>query len=368
MPTTVLVDAWHLGGHSANRGIGTYLRGILPILGGTPGLDLVGLAEDETVLPDGVRFRRIRRWAPGRFAQREHELRLPIDLARAARAADADVVFSPADDPPARCRRPWVQMLHDLIPLVVDDPAMAGPAQRWKRIGPRLRDADAVCTNSRCSADDAVRLLGVDPDRIHVIPLGVDPRYRPADQDAQPREGPPTILYVGEYGPHKGFAEAFAVAAAVAEAGLPHRLAMVGYLAPWYEPTVRGLLAASPRPDRVDLLGYVDDIVATYQQADALIVTSRYEGFCLPVLEAMACGTPVVAFANSALPEVVADAGILVERRDVDAFAEALVGLLRDPSAQRAAVTRGLAHARSFTWERCASAHAKVLTSVARSR
>jgi alpha-1,3-rhamnosyl/mannosyltransferase len=357
MTTTVLVDTWHLSGHSANRGIGTYLRGILPLLGHDPELDLLALTTDARTVPPGTRSRRIRRWAPGRFAQREHELRLPIDLALAARTGDVDVVFSPADDPPARCRRPWVQMLHDLIPLVVEDPAMAGPARRWKRIGPRLREADAVC------ADDAARLLGLDASRIHVMPLGVDARYRPAAEESC--SGPPTIIYVGEYGPHKGFAEAFAVAGAVAAAGLPHRLAMVGYLAPWYEPIVRNLLAASPRPDRVDLLGYVDDIVTTYQQADALIVTSRYEGFCLPVLEAMACGTPVVAFANSALPEVVADAGILVEDRDIDAFAEALVELLRDPGAHRAAVNRGLEHARSFTWERCAHAHAGVLKSVA---
>jgi alpha-1,3-rhamnosyl/mannosyltransferase len=210
-----------------------------------------------------------------------------------------------------------------------------------------------VCTNSRRTADDAVRLLGLDPGRIHVTPLGVDGRYRPGAAPAT--DGPPIVLYVGEYGPHKGFAEAFAVADAIADAGLPHRLAMVGFLAPWYESTVHDLLHQAARPDRVDLLGYVDDVVAAYRQADALIVTSRYEGFCLPALEAMACGTPVVAFDNSALPEVLGDAGTLVRDGDTRAFASALIALLRDPRARQEASERGVERARSFTWDRCAT-------------
>jgi glycosyltransferase involved in cell wall biosynthesis len=176
----------------------------------------------------------------------------------------------------------------------------------------------------------------------------------------------PTILYVGEYGPHKGFADAFAVAAAVADAGLPHRLAMVGSLAPWFRPVVEELLAAADRPDRVDLLDYVEDIVGAYQRADALIVTSAYEGFCFPALEAMACGTPVVAFSNSALPEVLGDAGILVPDGDVASFSTALVDLLSDPAARARASARGVERARTFSWDRCAATHAEVLRSVVR--
>ncbi|MBV9952740.1 MAG: glycosyltransferase family 4 protein [Acidimicrobiia bacterium] len=364
MPTTVLVDGWHLAGTSAQRGIGTYLRGVLPLVSSEHGLEVVALAPDGTRLPDGVSSYRIARRAPGRFAQREHDLRLPHDITRAAKRTGADVFFSPADNPPSRTPLPWVQMLHDVIPLAVGDPAMAQDAARWRQLAPRLRSADAIVTNSRCTADDAVRFLDVDPARLHVSPLGVDPRFRPPDE---PVHGtPPTILYVGEYGPHKGFAEAFAVAAAVAHAGLPHRLAMVGSLAPWYRPVVEELLAGSARPDRVDLLDYVEDIVRAYQQADALIVTSSYEGFCFPALEAMACGTPVVAFSNSALPEVLGDAGTLIPDGDVDAFAAALVHLLAEPTARAHASARGIERARTFTWDRCARTHAEVLRSVAR--
>jgi len=311
-----------------------------------------------------VNPRPIRRLAPNRLAQREHDLLLPFDLTRAARAEGADVVFSPADNPPRRSPLPWVQMLLDLIPLVVPDPSFEGPAARWRRIAPRLRSASAVLACSRNTAADAQRLLDVDPARIHVAPLGVDGRFRPPPRPRR-RTEPPTLLYVGEYGPHKGFAEAFAVAAGIADAGLPHRLAMVGFLAPWHEPSLRGLLERSPRPDRIDLLGYVDDVVGAYQEADALIVTSRYEGFCLPALEAMACGTPVVAFENSAIPEVVSGGGVLVPDGDVAAAVTALRALLDDESWWGEVSERGIEQARAFSWERCAAVHAEAFHSAA---
>jgi alpha-1,3-rhamnosyl/mannosyltransferase len=254
-------------------------------------------------------------------------------------------------------------MLHDLIPLVVEAELFEAPARRWRHVGRRLRHAEIVCTNSWCTAVDAVRLFGVEEERIRVIPLGVGSHFQPPGSRARPH--PPTVLYVGEYGPHKGFAEAFAVAGLIAEAGLPHDLEMASYLAPWYESIVRELLAHAPRPDRVKLLGYVDDIAPAYQRADALIVTSRYEGFCLPALEAMACGTPVVAFSNSAISEVVSGGGVLVPDGDVAALATALVDTLNDQVRWKEISDRGIEHARAFSWSRCAGAHADVFRAVA---
>jgi glycosyltransferase involved in cell wall biosynthesis len=363
VPTTVLVDAWHLGGSSAQRGIGTYLREVLSRLALRDGMEVVGLATRGTTLPPGVRHRRIRRLAPDRWAKREHDLLLPLDLARAARRQEAQVVLSPADDPPSRSPAPWVQLLHDLIPIVVPDPAFAGDAARWRRVGGRLREAAGVITCSRHTADDAVRVLGVDRERITVAPLGVSPRFRPPA--ARRRSDPPTILYVGEYGPHKGFAEAFEVIAGLAEAGLPHRLRMVSFLAPWYEPVVRGLLERSPSAERVDLCGFVPDVVEAYQEADALVITSRYEGFCLPALEAMACGTPVVAFGNSAIPEVVGSGGRIVPDGDVDAMVRALEEVLGDRDAWEEASRRGVEQATRFTWERCVDTHAELFRALA---
>ncbi len=363
MPTTVLVDAWHLAGYSANRGIGTYLRNVLPRLAAQPDLEVFGLAVPSSGLPHGVRPRRIRRFAPDRFAQREHDLRLPADLAWITRRVRADVFLSPADNPPLWCPIPWVQMLHDLIPLAVPDQRFSVAARRWRRLGPRLRKARAVVTDSHATAIDAKGLLGIDDRRLKVAHLGVSGEFEPRADLHRPAGR--RILYVGEYGPHKGFREAFDVVSGLAENGLPHRLEMVGFLAPWYEPAVQSLLASAARPDRVELSGYVDDLVGAYQQADALIVTSRYEGFCLPALEAMACGTPVVAFANSAIVEVVGDGGVLVPDGDVPAMVVKLVELLTDEAAWASVSVRGLAHARRFSWDDCARAIASVLRAAA---
>ncbi|HEY1740384.1 MAG TPA: glycosyltransferase family 1 protein [Acidimicrobiia bacterium] len=362
-PVRVLVDASHLGGASANRGIGTYLRGVLPLLAADPKLDVAALAPTGVTIPDGVRRRTITRYAQPRYAQHEHDLRLPFDIARAVRADAIDVVLSPADDPPRRCPVPWVQMLHDVIPLVVDDPSFTNDAQRWRRLGPRIRTAAAVCVNSQCTADDAVRVLGIDPQRVRVAPLGVDPRFHPPL--TRELTASPHVLYVGEYGPHKGFAEAFATIGRLADAGLPHELHMVGRLAPWHEPAVRDLLARAPHPERVVLRGYVDDLAAAYASADALVVSSRYEGFGLPALEAMACGTPVAAFDNSALPEVVGSGGVLVRDGDVDALARAVHTLVTDDRARNDASERGIAHARQFTWAHCAAVHTDALLGAA---
>src|SRR5256885_1557101 len=180
MPTTILVDAWHLSGFSANRGIGTYLRHVLPALANEPDLQLIGLATDGTPLPEGVVHRRIRRVpSTRRYAQRDHDLRLPRDLRRGAKATDVDVVFSPADNPPRHSPRPWVQTVLDVIPLAVPDPAFAAAAARWRRLEQRFRTADGVVSISKNSADDVVRLLGVDPKRVHVAYLGVDASFQP---------------------------------------------------------------------------------------------------------------------------------------------------------------------------------------------
>lgn len=321
------------------------------------GLDVQALVQRPASLPPGVRSRPIARSAPGRFRALEHEVRLPFDLRRAG----GDVVWSPAQDPPWRSPVPFVQTLLDVTPLRTGgrrDPV----ARRMRRLARRYRAAAAWIAISRHAATTAADALGIPLRRIEVVHLGVDERFSPGERATGP-DRPPSVLYVGEYGRHKGFAEAFAVVAGLAEAGLPHRLRVVGRLAPWWRAEVEALLAASPRPDLVDLVGYVDDVVAEYRAADALVFTSRHEGFGLPLVEAMACGTPVVAFDNSSIPEVVGDGGVLVPDGDVAAMVGAVRRVLGDPEASG----RALERARAFDWGRTASAHAEVLRQVAAS-
>jgi glycosyltransferase involved in cell wall biosynthesis len=358
--TTVLIDGYALSDGSQLRGIGTYLQRVIAGMGEQPELSVKVLADPSVPLPKGVARVGLRLRAPRRFRALEHDLRLPARLDGQA----IDVFHSPAQQPPRRSSVPWVQTLHDLTPLTRPHPLLARDRRRWLRIGPRLRHAAAVVAVSRFSADEAIRHLRLDPSVVEVIPHGVDPGiFHPG---APPARDVPYLLHVAAWGPHKGFREALSVIAHLAESGFPHRLLLAGPQDPWMLAHVRAAVAASPRPDRVHVAGYVDDLPATYRGATALLMTSRCEGFGLPVLEAMACGTPVVAFTNSSLPEVVGDGGILVPDGDVDAIVTAVRQLVQEPALRGELAERGLAQAARFRWEDTIGAYVELLRAVAR--
>ena len=346
-PVRVALDARALTDASTYRGIGTYVRNLVASLEDCPGVSVTALVP--------------RRVAPSRWATAEHHLRLPRELAR----LDADVNHSPALDPPRRSTRPWVQTVPDVVALVNDDPAFAVERRRWRRWAPRVRGADAVVAFSRHGADQAITALGLDPARVHVIPLAAGPGFRPPEEAPC---GPGYVLYVGEYGPHKGFGEAAAVAARLAAAGLPHELWMAGRVVDQHRPLIEAALRSGGGPDardRIRLLGWVPDLVPIYQGAAAVIVTSRHEGFGLPALEAMACGVPVVAFSNSATEGVVGPGGVLVPDGDVARMADEVAVLLRSDARRTEVVGAGLARSRCFDWRRTAQHHAEIYRSIA---
>ena len=356
--TRLFVDGRALGDDSAYRGIGTYLRNMLVGLARDEAFTTTVLATEGTPLPPGVQRMPLRRRAPGRFARLEHELLLPLDLSRAT----ADVVHSPAQDPPMRCRPPWVQSLHDVEPL---RSGSASERRRWRRNAQRIRRAAAVIAVSEWSARVGTDVLGLDSRLVHVVHHGVDERFHPPERREPPLT--PYVLLVGEYDPRKRHELAFAVVAALADKGLPHRLVVAGRIAPWYAGAMRRLVEASPRPDLVELTGYVseDELLGLYQCASAVLVTSSAEGFGFPALEAMACGTPVVAFANSAVRELLEGAAALVPDADVTAMTAATYRLLTDEAAWQDASAAAVSRAGEFTWAKCVEQHAQIFRAVA---
>jgi glycosyltransferase involved in cell wall biosynthesis len=359
--TRVLVDGLALATPSATRGIGTYVRSVLGAMTGA-GLDIGVLAPADTPVPLGTTLVPSTRRAAERRSYYEQLLRLGRDVRR----ADPDVFHSPGTDPPLGAGVPWVQTLHDVIPLAYPGTGYRAERLRWMARGRLMRRAAAVIADSRHTADDAVRWLGLDPGRITIVHLGVDPRFAPPVE--RQRADPPHLLYVSAYGPHKGYREAFEVVSALADRGLPHRLKVVGTAARRVKPLVHMQASGVAHPERIDLLGVVpfDELLALYQQADVVVVTSRYEGFGLPALEAMATGTPVVAFANSSLPEVIGDGGVLVADGDVAAFIDAVGSVVTDDGRREELSAAGLDRATAFSWARAGDETAAVLRSVAR--
>jgi glycosyltransferase involved in cell wall biosynthesis len=259
---------------------------------------------------------------------------------------------------------PAVVTVHDLIHLRFPVARRRHLAPLYARVMLRLavRRAARLITVSVSTRDDLVARLGARPDRIHVIPNGVAPRFRPASDAAALAAGlaalgiaPPYLLFVGNPLPHKNLPtllEAFA--------GLPvdvGRLVIAG-VRPALAPVVGRAAEAHGVATRIAVLAPVSGemMPLLYQGATALVCPSLWEGFGLPALEAMACGTPVVASDRGGLPEVVGGAGLLVDPANVDALREAMYNLAVHAPLRAALRAAGLARARAFSWRRAAEA------------
>ena len=225
------------------------------------------------------------------------------------------------------------------------------------------RVADAIITPSRSTRDDVVRVLAVNQDRITVIPYAAGPQYAPSDATAVARVreryhlAGDYILSVSSLEPGKNRPRLIQAIARLRNEGVDCRLAIAGQPGWRYEGEME-LARELGLGDRVQYLGYVpdDDLPPLYSGAALLAYPSLYEGFGLPVLEAMACGTPVVAANTSATAEVAGDAALLVDPLDVDGLATAMRRLLSDETLRASQRARGLERAASYSWERTARA------------
>ncbi|MCW1971099.1 MAG: glycosyltransferase family 4 protein [Anaerolineae bacterium] len=227
-----------------------------------------------------------------------------------------------------------------------------------------LRRADAIIAVSECSKRDCVRLYGVDPAKIRVIYEGVNPRYRPIHdpkRHAHVREKyhlpPKFLLYLATIEPRKNLValvEAYHALLNTEHADDVH-LVIAGKKGWLFQPVfdrVRELGLES----RVHFTDWVDDDDAPVMMsmAEAFVFPSLYEGFGLPPIEAMACGTPVVCANTSSLPEVVGSAGLLFDPADVRWLAQALVRVLFDAPMRAELRARGLMQAAKFSWQNAA--------------
>ena len=263
-----------------------------------------------------------------------------------------DVIHFPFTVPVPRVRGvPWTMTLHDVQHL--DLPEMFSSAERtYRRIAydAPARRAPVVITQSEFSRRRIVERLGIPHSRVAVAPLGVNTsRFTPY---AGPREQ--FVLYPATAWPHKNHARLVRAMEHVRRDVPGTRLVLTG----------GRLDTLGALPDWVERRGHVpaEELRELYRTAACVAFPSLYEGFGLPVLEAMASGCPVAASDRGSLPEVCGDAGILFDPEDEVAIAQAVVGTLRGGSAL---VERGIDRAGRWSWKACADRHVQVFTEVA---
>lgn len=223
------------------------------------------------------------------------------------------------------------------------------------------RRAAAIVAVSHSTRQDVVRILGVPAERVHVIYEAPAPCFRPLLPDdplldaVRQRYRLPErfILYVGTIEPRKNLVRLLEAFALLRQGGvIPHGLVFAGHRG-WKESAVFAAVRRLGLADAVRFVGYVpaEDLVALYNLADALAFPSLYEGFGLPVVEAMACGTPVITSPNGSLGEVAGKAAEFVQPEEVESIAEGLRRVLTEPARWAALRELGLARAARFTWE-----------------
>jgi glycosyltransferase involved in cell wall biosynthesis len=220
-----------------------------------------------------------------------------------------------------------------------------------------VKRADAIVTPSRNTAEDILSKTKVDPTRLHVVPLAASleaGRLDPGDVLPRLKVRAPYVLFVGTLEPRKNLVRLVRAYRRVAATGVPHALVLAGPLGWHHEALMREI--ALHGPGDIVMTGALsgEDLDAVYRAADVFVYPSLYEGFGLPVVEAMARGVPAVASNTSSVPEVVGDAALGVNPRSVREIATAIEALLTDTDLAEKLAARGRARAERFSWDETA--------------
>lgn len=366
MPLHIVIDARRL----RDFGIGTYIRSLVHALA------TIDTENRYTLVSDAGDIR-ILAGLPENFhtavySRDDHHyldhVTFPIFLKRLA----PDIVHIPLARVPLLMIRPYVVTIHDLANLFFEQEASKVRMQlRRFRFRRGLERAERVIAVSDATKRDCQSMLGIPPERIVRVYNAPDPGFLDCGEESNGEERQrileryqiehPFLLYAGNIRRHKNvprLVEAFAVLREQLGSHPEYnglRLVIIGDTISQY-PAVRQAVIRSKMEHVVRFLGFVpfETLRCFYQSAAAFVFPSRYEGFGLPPLEAMACGTPVVTSNVSSLPEVVGDAAVLVNPENVFDIARGLRDVLLDQQLRESLIEKGRAQAGRFSWERTA--------------
>ncbi len=347
----------------APGGIGTYIRNLVPAMAARDPALRISLFHARFASPE----------APERWMREHWVEELPATirslyprwdlLARPAlpatlRATEILHATNHAAVPPAGDGQRLVVTVHDLA--FEHFPGMFPRAWRaLYRAGLRaaVKRADAIVTPSRSTAEDVLSRTNVDPAKLHVVPLASSAPEGTLDADevlARLKVRTPYILFVGTLEPRKNLVRLVRAYRRVAADGFPHALVLAGPLGWHHESLMRELTLRGP--GEIVMTGPLSgrERDAVYRAAQVFVYPSLYEGFGLPVLEAMARGVPTVASTTSSLPEVAGDAAVGVHPRSVREIARGIESVLSDVGLAERLAARGRAQAERFSWDETA--------------
>ena len=273
----------------------------------------------------------------------------PMWLSARIRRERAAVYFTPGFNPPISCRIPYIFMIYDLIHLkVAEETGWSKSCYYNLHLRRAARKAFRILTVSEYSRQMILDWARLPPESVEVVGIGVGSSFAPSGKSHEP--GYDYLLYVGAHKPHKNIPR---MIEAFGKADIPEgvRLILTG------EPCPATIRAAATLRGRIVLAGVVseNDLPMYYRGATALLFPSLYEGFGMPALEAMACGTPVVVSNVTALPEVTERAAIYVDPTATEAIAKGIELVVGDPGIGRTLRKLGLERARLFRWEAVAA-------------
>lgn len=306
-----------------------------------------------------------------------HRLGIPVPVDFIT--GPVDVFHSPDFVLPPVRRAAKVLTVHDLSFFLFPECADEGLRSYLEKAVPSsVAKADVITADSANTKNDLVCLLDADPDRVEVVYCGVDGKFRVlnANDDllgvTRRRFGLnfPFILSVGVIEPRKNHAKLIqAYALLKSRPSFEHKLVIAGRRG-WLSDDVFRVVEELKLTSDVIFLGHIleSDLVALYNLADVFAYPSLYEGFGLPVLEAMACGTPVVSSDSSSLPEVVGDAGLMITPDDVEGLAAAIERAIFDSQSVEELRAKGLERAKLFTWHKAAERMMEVYLRAAQGR